>query len=314
MSIYLMSCSLPVTLHHDLADTGVGQLSAEKCRACHEVIFDEWKGSAHNRAFTSPNFRALSNEYRLNQCIPCHSPDSVFSDKLTARKVNIEEGVNCHACHALEGALQGPVEKRLPFQIHPIVEKNEAYRKSEMCGKCHISTFQEYKDSGKVDATCQDCHMPQVQRTIIDNKPWIWLKRSYQFKRHVFGVEKSSASDNWLGMTVRVSDENDLSGDIILSSKSVPHSIPSGDYGYNEILLDISLLDELDNIMQKISYSLTSEMKTALAYGETRKFPYEFVARNNMREKIRAQLVKTDYERKDIQILITRTVITGQIP
>lgn len=305
--LIVSSCSMPVTMHKGLAVSGAGQPSSEKCGECHISIYDEWKSSGHSRAYTDPFFRSITNEYMVSPCINCHSPESAFSEEIRRREAHPEEGVNCQTCHLRSGMLQGPVEKHLPFDIHPIMEKNPDYLESALCGNCHRKTFEEYNKSGKKEKTCQDCHMPDVKRTIIDNRPWVWLKDRYTFRTHSFAVEEAESIREKIDIQINIRETSPVSGDVVIQNISIPHNVPTGGYGYHEIMMSISLVDEMGETVEKVSYSMTQEMKTSLQSGEMRKIPFRFSVMNEFPSAVKVVLLKTDFTRKDVKVISQKT-------
>ena len=301
--IWLISCRIPFTLHEEFARYGTDQLPSESCRECHSVIYDEWKESAHSHAYSDDFFRSITNDYMVDACITCHSPESAFSDKIEKRKMHIKEGVNCYTCHLHKGVLQGPIEKHLPFDIHPIMEKNPIYRSSELCGKCHKKTFEEYKKSGEKEKTCQDCHMPEIKRTIIDNRPWVWTKGIYSFRRHVFSIHDKEELQKEINLDMSIRDDSPVSGEIIVENKSIPHNIPTGGYGYHEIILSITLLDNLAESVQKITYSMTQELETSLKKDDKKIVSFTFSDKHEFPWAVKATLIKTDFDRQKVKVL-----------
>jgi hypothetical protein len=303
---FITACSMPLTLHKDLADSGIKQPPSEKCGECHIAIYDEWKNSGHSRAFTDTFFRSMTNDYMVTDCVNCHSPESAFSKEILLRKANLDEGVNCQTCHLHKGVLQGPVEKHLPFEIHPIMEKNRDYLKSDLCGNCHKKAFEEYKISGEREKTCQDCHMREVKRTIIDNKPWVWFKDKYTFKQHSFNIQDTKAVSENIEIAISIEGNSPLTGEVIIENQSIPHNIPTGGYGYHEVILNISLIDDMSEQTEKISYSMTQEMGTSLKKGERRTFSFAFSDRDESPLAIKTTLMKTDFERKNTKLLVQK--------
>jgi len=204
--------------------------------------------------------------------------------------------------------LQGPVEKHLPFDIHPIMEKNPDYLKSSLCGNCHKKAFEEYIQSGEKNKTCQDCHMPAIKRTIIDNRPWVWLKDTYTFKRHSFNMPDAKDMSDKISIAISINDSSPLSGDVIVENKSVPHNIPTGGYGYHEAIVSVSLLDAMGDSIEKRTYSMTQEMKTSLKSGEKRKIPFTFSVKHESPLSVKAVFLKTDFERKEMQVISQKTL------
>ncbi len=290
----LAGCRIPYTKFPELAGSGREQVPAERCRECHTVIYDEWSESLHSRAFTNPLFKQLTNDYRVTACLKCHAPVSAFDPEPRLREVFREEGVPCQSCHLIDGKLQGPVAQHLPFDIHPIQEKNPLYRKSDLCGACHQTTFAEYKKSGKTDKTCQTCHMPEVVRTIIDNRPWVWTKKKHPFRRHTFDIQDVKNIGDKIAMDLRIDGREPPHGRVAITNKAIPHNIPTGGYGYHVLQLTVRLLDDLGETVEKKTFYFTQELKTAIAPGKTATIDFTLEDEGQLPWAVKATLTKSD--------------------
>ncbi len=142
--------------------------SAESCKGCHPVYYDEWKGSMHAYAFVDPlNTKMMSDltdkvgeETLGGFCLQCHSPIAVLTgnnemgfDRGSADP-KVVEGITCDVCHLMEKASPtavGDAEyhydvasgKRYANLANPVNnnfhenESKEVYSKSEICLPCH---------------------------------------------------------------------------------------------------------------------------------------------------------------------------------
>jgi len=292
MAALLAGCRVPYTKFPELAGSGPDQVPAERCRECHTVIYDEWSHSAHSKAYTSRLFRELTNDHAITACLACHAPVSAFDKKPRLRQVFREEGVPCQSCHLVNGRLQGPVEQHLPFDIHPIQEKNELYNKSELCGVCHQTTLAEYQGSGMNEKTCQTCHMPEVTRTIIDNRPWVWTKKKYKFRRHTFDILDTADIGDAITLELELTGQAPPTGRAIITNAAIPHNIPTGAYGYHALELAVKLVDDLGETEEKKTFYFTQEMKTAIKPGERRVVEFEFEDEHQFPWGVRAILRK----------------------
>ncbi|BAO44915.1 multiheme c-type cytochrome [Thiolapillus brandeum] len=118
-----------------------------------------------------------------------------------ALRNQLDFGVSCNFCHSLSeihinkdingryktrivdtvkrdptGAKHGPyTDAKSP--AHPAT-KDDKIRSSELCGVCHlnqekflsISTYVDWKKAyteGKTDKTCQECHMPSIEKAVL---------------------------------------------------------------------------------------------------------------------------------------------------
>lgn len=171
--------------------------TAKSCGKCHQTLYEEWAKSTHARAMTSPAFVQmlgdpkdikLQKENEKN-CLPCHSPAPILP-KLgipVLRKAIQSEGVTCITCHqkGKTETMCGPFET--PDAPHDW-EKHKAFESEAICLPCHTkgsgdavyflqdSYFAWKKSKGKNAKTCQECHMPEVER-VLSQKGDIQIKR-----------------------------------------------------------------------------------------------------------------------------------------
>jgi len=162
----------------DAEATAVRMTSAD-CIGCHSEIAAEVAASWHGQAYTDPDVLQLSKNFQDEQCISCHAPRPIFErgdetvgERVLARRENREIGIDCVSCHLLpdgrvagtrgiEGAPCRPVAK-------PILKR------AQFCHGCHNQhkTVDEYMASRWAEThTCNDCHMPKVDRPLADGGP-----------------------------------------------------------------------------------------------------------------------------------------------
>ncbi|HHT9119038.1 MAG TPA: multiheme c-type cytochrome [Candidatus Hypogeohydataceae bacterium YC41] len=279
--VLLMGCS-----HPELVRKGEGSPPAERCGECHVEIYKEWETSPHASSFSSEDFKEGTQDYSFKFCLGCHVPESMYVEgEPRPRTTKLEEGVNCDSCHLTEDCkLAGPLKSRSP---HPVGQEYKLYLKSKLCGKCHIKTFKEWQESAQKDKkTCQHCHMPAVKRKLIQDDPWQRLYRGKDIKRHTFSPVESASGKLASERLVRIDLEGlklvqgeaegaggpNFQGKVVVENTSIPHSLPTGDYGYREVVLKISLKGPGgDGILIK-EESFFVEMETSLKSGEKRAF------------------------------------------
>lgn len=146
----------------------------ETCSGCHLEIYQQWKGSMHNLAFTDQLFyktaihdlKGLNDPAEMKEaqlCFKCHTPIGYFtgyptkiSNDISKIKDLRREGIQCDFCHSLTGAdklynahftmepgngLENPGTKRGPFKNSESIFHKSAFSKfhteSELCGTCH---------------------------------------------------------------------------------------------------------------------------------------------------------------------------------
>lgn len=118
--------------------------SAKECGACHPKQYQEWRGSMHAYAMTSPVFLAFNRTLQERTsgtlgtfCVRCHTPIGITLGEgpllpNAKRRAISMEGVTCIVCHSIE-RVQGKVNGEIPFS--PGVIQGPYYGPDESAGK-----------------------------------------------------------------------------------------------------------------------------------------------------------------------------------
>jgi hypothetical protein len=237
----------------DLTESGSSRPTPERCGECHQEIYAEWSESAHARSYSSPSFEAYTSDHRFGDCLPCHAPDSLYAGGvLSVRDTEPHHGVDCVACHLDGDALVGPLPSSAVFSPHDVRQDRESYRKSDMCGRCHTGTFEEWQDAkppapdgggiGK-NLECQECHMPRVTRTVTQaddalSSVFVALETEHTERRHRFDLAAMQGFEAAAEVRATFSEE----GLIVIVTNLLPHSLPTGDYGPSRVEARITFL------------------------------------------------------------------------
>jgi hypothetical protein len=143
---------------------------SNKCKRCHERVFEEWETSPLSKSIHSPAFRATLDAFLTSPagkdkslCFRCHAPHvrefpnqvQQFIDQAKSGDPHID-GVACSQCHLIkqvdrtkqppepkyEGAgskvLYGPYKDFEQNLAHESMELS-LFKKSELCLNCHQS-------------------------------------------------------------------------------------------------------------------------------------------------------------------------------
>jgi len=141
---------------------------SNKCKRCHERVFEEWETSPLSRSIHSPAFRAALDAYLSSSlakdkalCFRCHAPHAnefldqiqTFVDQTRSGDPNID-GVGCVQCHLIKQVdrgshppvpkyeigktLFGPYKDYVQNLAHQSMELS-LFRKSELCLNCHLT-------------------------------------------------------------------------------------------------------------------------------------------------------------------------------
>ncbi len=312
-----------MNMHPELVKRGEEFPGSVACGDCHVDIYIEWLGSSHAKSYISEKFKLSTNNYEFKFCLGCHVPETVLStlkqgsddkteinvsglinDEIEPRAHNLEDGVDCLSCHlTMDCTLAGPHDGISP---HPIEKKEELYLKSELCGKCHVDTFEEYLnyiEEGN-DETCQDCHMPAIRRKLIQDEPWQKIHARKDGKAHTFSIQSAlKKSEDFVKLTFTdiKYNNNQIKGNVEIVNTNINHSIPTGKYGYREILLLVNLKDGFGGIVETRQESIFIELKTQLKPRVKRvyRFVFDLDDNKNEAERIEAVLFRTNFNRTD---------------
>jgi len=193
----------------DAVPAGLPDVRASTCGGCHQEIYAEWRISTHARAWMDDaQFQAELHKPREDggdvqwMCVNCHTPmESQLPRLVTSlrggrldRPVYVDnpgfdpvlqaEAITCATCHVRDGVVLGPFgDTTAP---HPTA-RSEHLLTTEVCTRCHqaeaefpelvlacsFATGREYAASPQAGegTTCQGCHMPPVERSLVAGGP-----------------------------------------------------------------------------------------------------------------------------------------------
>lgn len=149
-----------------------GQMTSQDCAECHPAVFAEWEDSHHAFAYENPEVRKLSNDFRNEECLACHTPRPVLDfepgERVLARAADRGTGVDCLSCH--QGPNGGMASGTLqPSSSAPCQPYHEARMTSvQHCASCHnqhktIDQWHAAPEHLKGE-NCLDCHMTETFR------------------------------------------------------------------------------------------------------------------------------------------------------
>lgn len=270
----LVACSIQMKA---LTRSGPLSVKAAKCGECHVDIYNEWKTSLHAAAWTDPLYRDETLDYQVKACRSCHIPQTIFTGgkPVETRSYKQDEGVNCNVCHLNGGRQQGPF-KPGPATPHATLMDPNFHRDAALCGKCHEGTYETWKQAKAADVrvkTCQECHMPSVRRKLTQatstvSAAIVALHEEYDVRRHLFtanvipqtpAVEIEVMPDRGTGGTSETAQ--------ISIHNLLPHTIPTGDFGFRAAVLTVELLDEGGRMLDRQKREFYKHLGTAIAPG-----------------------------------------------
>ncbi len=183
--------------------------AAAECRDCHRALYAEWEQSYHGMAWTDPMVQALSEGFRKPECIDCHAPQPIHmtgvDQRVAPRQHARADGVDCLSCHLLDDGVSVAATRTVdtsatPGACRPVAVPTMAV--STVCAGCHNQheTVDELLASG-VQAECQTCHMPDVERAAVGDRP------ARAGRSHVFpGAHDEAMHKRAVKLEVRVDD------------------------------------------------------------------------------------------------------------
>ena len=243
--------------------------NAEFCKECHIDIYNEWVESRHAKAYTSNTYRQATNDYQFTSCLACHVPEPTVSEgSLKRRDMFREEGVTCSSCHLEESKMLGPIEPTSKLAPHPMGVMEDRYRNSKFCGRCHEGTFKEWEQViSEEKHTCQECHMPSVKKKLTQATHLlsklivaVSMEKEALQKRHTFGIHRKLPDMEPL--TINLKREGKLLK--LILKNHLPHSVPTGDFGFRVVIVDILAVEDNGSIIPVKSVELVKEINTAI--------------------------------------------------
>lgn len=229
----------------DITRSGAVRPPPARCGECHAKIYEEWAASTHATSWTDERYATSTSDHAIAGCAPCHAPDSLYADgPLTARVVDPAHGVDCVACHLDGGALVGPLPSTAVVRPHPIREARRMYERSDLCGRCHQGTFDEW-EAVAADApetrTCQQCHMPLVVRKVTQaddalSSVLVAMEKEHPQRQHRFDLGAVADFPDAARLTLERVD-----GALAVTIENrLPHKLPTGDYGPRSVEVRIA--------------------------------------------------------------------------
>ena len=283
---------------------------AKECGKCHIDIYEEWSASDHAHAYVNPHFAAATGDYAFGDCLNCHAPEpKVTADAPALRTASREEGVTCVTCHLADGELCGPLEPTGKVKPHPIGVRPEVYEDAGLCGRCHKGTLEQWESVAGEKQICQQCHMPEITRKMTQSSGGfsniiVAMEHEMPQRRHVFAIPPLESIREMIAVEV-----NSLDADVeVVIHNRLPHSLPTGDYGFRILVLDLWTRDSQGAEHALTHVELAPEMKTHIpALGTWRclvTVPSDSVA-------LRVHLRRCSYDDQPMLDLVDQTVELG---
>lgn len=103
-----------------------------------------------------------------------------------------------------------------------------------------------------------------------------------------------------------MSSKGKIEGVLEIENASIPHSVPTGDYGYREVIVTIEIRNKSGRVINSQKESLFVETNTALRYKEKRTIPFCFHCDED-EWIVRANMTRTSFH-KDTDISLAEVI------
>ena len=261
------------------------------CANCHTNIAQQWERSAHADAWTDPEFLRQTRDRSIDSCLPCHASLPLLEERPGEsphlRHDDRPFGVECRTCHQLGDAYAGPYESRLG--PHPARQDTTRLPCSTFCGMCHELEEEEHSGlylaaEGSAGKTCVQCHMPTSRERLTQGHLLSYIHPKRTVHDHAF----PSWSPGITAGAVEIGQPTAARapGEVIevslnLWNHGAGHCIPSGKFGYREMLVAIDLLDADGRSIGTAKRAVHPGQALSLAPGVATQFVFEVVAPGN---------------------------------
>lgn len=251
---------------------------SNKCKRCHERVFEEWEASPLSRSIHSPAFRAALAEYLVFTggkdkalCVKCHAPhvnefmeqvDTFLAEAMSGDPVI--DGVGCTQCHLIKEVdrnshpplpkyqlgktVYGPYKDYIENLAHQSVEL-ELYRKSDLCLNCHqsVPTAGDLRktnsllgayESSQAVKTGKECQTCHMPEQVGESANG---ERKRKVANHSFPgrIGKLRQEAAKLELTTEVKGKDTTT--VITVQSLVPHNLPTTHPGWASVVLDLTI-------------------------------------------------------------------------
>ena len=323
MNIFTVTESFERPVDSTKIPAGLTGLGAEQCGECHREEYKEWSTSIHSQAWTDPYFQVDFRFDGSQQiCLNCHIPldrqqehkvlgfrDAEKWDPILAPNPDFDpklqhEGVTCAGCHVRNGTVLGA--NGYKNDEHPVETMKDS---NSICIRCHVvqgdrwDTFFRLPPCGTVAEIkagrsswsgeepvsdsrglgCVECHMPDVERPLVEGGK----RRSA--RRHIW---RGGHDPKMVKKALRISLEEQSQPQprqrrfvLTLTNTGADHFVPTGTPD-RHLTVELRLLDARGEVLEQEHHTLKRTIMwrpfivdlwdTRLPRGESRNYALEF--------------------------------------
>ena len=139
--------------------------------------------------------------------------------------------------------------------------------------------------------------MPVVHRKTVSGEFWHRLHKKVDVRRHNFAMVKPASGKS--NVTVQVATKTispqRVTGTVTLANVAAHHSLPSGEFGFRELAVVISLTDRYGAASVKQVVRFLAQKKTYLPYGQPKAGAFEFDSIPSDVETLDGKLVRSAF-------------------
>ncbi len=253
--------------------------NSNKCKRCHERVFEEWETSPLSRSIHSPAFRASLDAY-LNSaaakdkalCFRCHAPHvrefpdhaQLFIDQAKAGDPSLD-GVACAQCHLIKQVdrakhppepkyelgnktLYGPYKDYVSNLAHHSMEL-DLFRKSDLCLNCHQSV-PSAANLGKANDLLGNWDQSQAVKSGKECQTCHMPEqvgesangeRKRKIANHTFPGRIGKLRQEAAKLDVQTNIEGDKTTVLVKVQSLVPHNLPTTHPGWASVVLELDI-------------------------------------------------------------------------
>ena len=252
--------------------------SSNKCKRCHERVFEEWETSPLSRSIHSPVFRAALDTYLSSSsgkdralCYRCHAPhvneflDQVqtFIDQTKSGDPSMD-GVGCVQCHLIKQVdlvkhppvpkyesgktLYGPYKDYVQNLAHESAEL-PLFRKSELCLNCHLavptaSNLGKSNDllgdweNSKAVKSGKECQTCHMPEQVGESANG---EKKRKVANHSFPGRVGKLRQEAARLEITTSIKSDQTKVVINVQSLVPHNLPTTHPAWARVILTLNI-------------------------------------------------------------------------
>lgn len=253
--------------------------NSNKCKRCHERVFEEWETSPLSRSIHSPVFRAALDEYLAftggkdkATCFRCHAPHiNEFLDQVQAFVAQVQsgdpaiDGVGCTQCHLIKQVdrtshlpipkyepgktLYGPYKDPVQNLAHRSMEL-DLFKKSDLCLNCHLAVPAAANlgksndllgswETSKAIKSGKECQTCHMPEQVGESANGESKRR---VANHTFPGRIGKLRQEAAKLDIATEVKGDQTKVTVTVQSLVPHNLPTTHPGWARVVLDLTIL------------------------------------------------------------------------